>query len=523
MVLVRRQRAHPLCSSRVPCGDWLVGGASPEPQLRILDCTFRITFNPRTMVQIASGREDFEQGHIPGAQFVDVVAELSGRGTVPNAHQFAAVMSSLAVGEGTKVILYSAQNAYWACRIWWLLRVFGFDDASVLNGGWQKWRREGRPTETGPGKSRAHARFIVCARPELMARREDVLAAIGNQAICTINALPRDQHLFTSGVHYGRPGHIKGSVNVPSADLLDPETNEFLSADELYRRFQRVEAFNKKVITYCGGGAAASADAMALVMLGHTDVKLYDGSLLEWAADPELPMEADPVPTSSDQALINIQNSGLVTQLRDALEWQTATTEILDTIIRSPGHLNPVFDAILEKVISLGDAACCILWSFDGTCFRLAASQQFSEQISVSACSERTTDLHPRLLRGDPLVHIADISGEEEFSSPRFADQGPRTLLMVPLLKGDELVGALSAYRQRVQLFTDNQINLVQHLGSQAVIAIENARLFERVAGAHTRSARNRCSSRPRPPTCSRSSAARRSTLRRFSTRWWRR
>ena len=66
-----------------------------DPQLRVLDCTFRITFNPRTMVQIASGREDFEQGHIPGAQFVDVVAELSGRGTVPNAEQFAAVMSSL--------------------------------------------------------------------------------------------------------------------------------------------------------------------------------------------------------------------------------------------------------------------------------------------------------------------------------------------------------------------------------------------------------------------------------------------
>jgi thiosulfate/3-mercaptopyruvate sulfurtransferase len=247
-----------------------------EAQLRILDCTFRITFNPRTMVQIASGREDFEHGHIPGAQFVDVVAELSGRGTVPNGEQFADVMSSLGVGDGTKVVLYSAQNAYWACRVWWLLRVFGFDNASVLNGGWQKWRREGRPSETGPAKSKIHGRFIVCARPELMAQREDVLAAIGDQAICTINALPRDQHLFTSGVHYGRPGHIKGSVNVPSADLIDPKTNEFLS---------RVEAFNKRVITYCGGGAAASADAMALVMLGHTDVKLYDGSLLEWAAE----------------------------------------------------------------------------------------------------------------------------------------------------------------------------------------------------------------------------------------------
>ena len=459
-----------------------------DAQLRVLDCTFRITFNPRTMVQIASGREDFEQGHIPGAQFVDVVAELSGRGTVPNAEQFAAVMSSLGVGDGTKVVLYSAQNAYWACRVWWLLRVFGFDSASVLNGGWQKWRREGRPTETGPAKSKPRARFIVSARPELMARREDVLAAIGDEAICTVNALPRDQHLFTSGVHYGRPGHIKGSVNVPSTDLLNPETNEFLSADELYRRFQRVEAFNKKVITYCGGGAAASADAMALVMLGHTDVKLYDGSLLEWAADPDLPMEADPVPTSPDQALINIENSGLVTQLREALEWQTATTEILDIIIRSPGNVDPVFDAILEKVISLGDAAHCILWSINGTAFRSAASRGLGDQTSESRFMDRTIGLLARLIRGDPLVHIADISADqadefaqagEDFSRPNFMDQGrARTLLMVPLQKGGELVGALSAYRQRVQLFTDNQINLVQHLASQAVIAIENARLL---------------------------------------------
>ena len=74
-----------------------------ESQLRIFDCTFRITFNPRTMVQIASGREDFEQGHIPGAQFVDVVAELFGRGTVPNAQQFAAVMSSVAVGNQIRI------------------------------------------------------------------------------------------------------------------------------------------------------------------------------------------------------------------------------------------------------------------------------------------------------------------------------------------------------------------------------------------------------------------------------------
>jgi adenylate cyclase len=224
---------------------------------------------------------------------------------------------------------------------------------------------------------------------------------------------------------------------------------------------------------------------MALVMLGHRDVRLYDGSLLEWAADPALPMESDPVPTSSDQALINIENTGLVAELRKALQWQTATSEILDIIIRSPGTLNPVLDAILERVIAFADAAYCILWSFDGTRFRSAASRGLPEQVSEAACPEPTTGLHARLLRGDPLVHIADVSAkeldqvDEDLLPSGFGERGcARTMLMVPLLKGDEVVGALSAYRQRVQLFTDNQINLVQHLASQAVIAMENARLL---------------------------------------------
>ena len=87
------------------------------------------------------------------------------------------------------------------------------------------------------------------------------------------------------------PGRIKGSVNLPAAHLLDPATNEFLPPAELRRRFEAVGAFDKRVITYCGGGIAASADALALVMLGHPAVKLYDASMSEWATDPSLPME----------------------------------------------------------------------------------------------------------------------------------------------------------------------------------------------------------------------------------------
>jgi thiosulfate/3-mercaptopyruvate sulfurtransferase len=124
-----------------------------------------------------------------------------------------------------------------------------------------------------------------------MVGKEEVLRSIGDKAVCTLNALLPEQHAGTGGNSYGRPGRIKGSVNLPAAHLIDPATNVFLPADELRRRFASVGAFDKEVITYCGGGIAASADAFALVMLGHPNVRLYDASMSEWATDPSLPME----------------------------------------------------------------------------------------------------------------------------------------------------------------------------------------------------------------------------------------
>jgi thiosulfate/3-mercaptopyruvate sulfurtransferase len=267
-----------------------------DPGLRILDCTIHLVPDPNITYQVVPGRADFEKGHIPGAQFVDVQGDLSDkthrlRFMLPSAEAFAAAMSRFGVGDGTRVVLYSTANPWWATRVWWLLRVFGFDDAAVLNGGWQKWSREGRPVETGPAKPRPPDNFVVGEQRSLMVGKEEVLQAIGNPAACTINALLPEQHAGTGGNTYGRPGHIKGSVNLPAAHLIDPSTNEFLPPAELRKRFEAVGAFDKRVITYCGGGIAASADALALVMLGHPEVKLYDASMSEWAIDPSLPME----------------------------------------------------------------------------------------------------------------------------------------------------------------------------------------------------------------------------------------
>ena len=167
-----------------------------------------------------------------------------------------------------------------------MLRNYGFDNAAVLNGGFQKWAREGRPVETGPAKPRPPAKFTVREDRKLMVGKEAVRGAIGDAAVCTINALAAQQHTGTGGNVYGRVGRIAKSVNVPAASLLNPETGAFLPPAALRAKFDAVGAFDKKqVITYCGGGIAASADALILVMLGHPDVKLYDASMSEWAND----------------------------------------------------------------------------------------------------------------------------------------------------------------------------------------------------------------------------------------------
>ena len=275
--------------------DWLADHLT-DPNVLVFDCTTHLIPDPKTTYQVVPGREDFEKGHIPGAQFVDMLRDVSDtsqrlRFMRQSPDEFAAAMRRFGVNNTTRVVTYSSANVWWATRMWWLLYEFGYDNAAVLNGGWQKWSREGRAVETGPARPRPAGDFTVRAVRNLMVGKDEVLRAIGDGAVCTINALLPQQHTGTGGNAYGRPGRIAGSVNLPAAHLLDPETNTFLPADELRRRFEAIGAMDKQVINYCGGGIAASADALALVMLGHTDVKLYDASLSEWARDPTLPME----------------------------------------------------------------------------------------------------------------------------------------------------------------------------------------------------------------------------------------
>jgi thiosulfate/3-mercaptopyruvate sulfurtransferase len=275
--------------------DWMARHLD-DPMVRVLDPTTLLPPRPDfSRYDVVPARDDFEKGHIPGAVFVDLEHELSAPDLhlhfmLPDAKTFASAMSRYGVSDDSFVVTYATSSHWWATRLWWMLKVYGHERVAVLDGGFQKWQSENRPVETGITRAHSIGKFTVRAPNEnMVASRDDVLAAIGAGESCTINALRAEQHTGTGGVNYGRRGHITGSVSIPAAAHVNDD-NTFKSMDEL--RVMFAQALQKpQVITYCGGGIAATSVALALDMLGHDDVRVYDASLTEWAANAELPME----------------------------------------------------------------------------------------------------------------------------------------------------------------------------------------------------------------------------------------
>ena len=202
------------------------------------------------------------------------------------------------------------------------------------------------------------------------------------------------------------------------------------------------------------------------------------------------------VETFADQAVIAIENVRLFDEvqkrtddLTESLEQQTATSEVLQVISSSPGDLAPVFEAMLENAVRICNAGFGNLLLYDGSSFRVAALHGAPQEWADLRRREPVIppigdDPLGRVAATKRLLHIADIRTEPHYIDKHpplvaLADvAGARTLLDVPMLKDDELIGVIVIYRQQVRPFTDKQIELVQNFAAQAVIAIENARLL---------------------------------------------
>ena len=272
------------------------------PDLRIVDCTtWLMPAGPDddAPYRVVPGLAEYEAGHIPGAVFLDLQAELSDPGTrlrfmAPSPERFAEGIGRLGIGNDSRVVLYSNGSIMWATRVWWMLRAFGFDGAAVLDGGFGKWKAEGRPIATGTERH-PPARFEARPRPGYFVDRDQVLARLGDDTSAMVNALAPEFFLGAGPSRYGRPGRIPGSVSIPAATLLDPADGTFIPLDKARQAHEASGVTpDRSVVAYCGGGISATVGLFLLHQIGYPDLTLYDASMGEWAQDPELPIETGP-------------------------------------------------------------------------------------------------------------------------------------------------------------------------------------------------------------------------------------
>jgi thiosulfate/3-mercaptopyruvate sulfurtransferase len=264
-----------------------------DPRLRLFDTTVVMARSAEGVLSISSGRESYVRAHVPGAGFLDLIADFSDPQSdlpfmLPSAAQFARAASAAGIGPEHRVVLYNSGPMWWSTRFWFMFREFGFDAVAVLDGGFSRWCAEGREVASG-GQRFPPATFTAGARRGFFVAKADVVRAVASGERTLVNALSADQHAGRA-VQFSRPGHIAGSCHLSALDLVDAQQS-FLPNEQLQQRLAAAGLLGgKPVIAYCGGGIAATANAFALWLVGQDGAQIYDGSLAEWTRDPTLPM-----------------------------------------------------------------------------------------------------------------------------------------------------------------------------------------------------------------------------------------
>nr|BBH91820.1 sulfurtransferase [Thermogemmatispora argillosa] len=272
-----------------------------DPRLRIVDMrgyVRTVEYGAGEQEAVYEGaRAEYEQGHIPGAVYLDWTSDIVDPDSEVKAQlappeRFAAVLGRLGIGDEHIVVAYDAHPAsQFATRLWWALTYYGHREVRVLNGGFPRWLREGRPVTTEVPQF-PPAVFTPRVQPELRATAEEVLAALGREGVRVIDARDVGQYSGRVVRRPGRPGHIPGAINIPREELVDPQTGQFRSNEELAAVFTRAGVRpEERVIAYCNGGVAATVVLFSLALLGYPHLTNYDGSWNEWGVRSDLPTE----------------------------------------------------------------------------------------------------------------------------------------------------------------------------------------------------------------------------------------
>lgn len=278
---------------------WLADHLHDE-EVRVVDMRGYVKTVMRDGVQDAQyvgAREDYEQGHIPSAVYIDWSNDIIDPNDAVEAQiappaRFKQAMEQVGIGDQHLVVAYDAHPAsQFATRLWWALRYYGHDQVVVLNGGLPKWLRDGYTLDNAT-PSYPPSTFTPSARPELRATAQDVLASINQAHTLIVDAREPGQYNGTLVRGHGRPGHIPGAINIPREELIDPNDGTFRGSAALQQIFSAAGVTPQEhVIAYCNGGVAATTILFTLAMLGYPQLTNYDGSWNEWGKRADLPTE----------------------------------------------------------------------------------------------------------------------------------------------------------------------------------------------------------------------------------------
>ena len=267
--------------------EWLSENIA-EPDVLILDATWHLPNANR------DAREEFAKGHIPNASFLDLGTLNDPTSPVPvaipNASQLALRLSELGVTPASRIVLYDDSAIKTAARAWFILRAYGWTDVAILDGGLEAWRAAGHSTSS-EARQADQSPELTLDGPRGVASKGAVLANVDEKRLQVVDARGADRVYGTGEdpVHGGPMGRIPGSLNVPFNQLFRDD-GTFRGADELRSAFTTAGVdLDQSVVTTCGSGFTASVLAFALHLIGKDDVALYDGSWLEWSADPSTP------------------------------------------------------------------------------------------------------------------------------------------------------------------------------------------------------------------------------------------
>ena len=270
-----------------------LAGELGKPGLVVFDATKYLPNEDK------DGKAEFLKAHIPGARYFDI-DEVADPDTelphmVPTPGRFAKLMGAMGVSNADRIVFYDQKGLASAARGWWLMGLFGHDQAAVLDGGLPKWVREGRPVEAGTPATPAHATFLPEYRATRLRGVGDVMRNVASRSELVLGA--RAAGRFTGATPEPRPGmrsgHIPRSANVPYTDLLNAD-GTFRSITEVKARFAKAGVDGSlPVVTSCGSGVTACILNLALRLSGLPEGAVYDGSWTEWGGRSDTQVETN--------------------------------------------------------------------------------------------------------------------------------------------------------------------------------------------------------------------------------------